>query len=706
MPDDPTPSAALPPPPPPSPPIAVDGVSAPAAAAPLLPPENLIRARKRGILALLALFYIGFALWCGFLLTALPSPTGEGASLVSAGLLSSLVGVLVLLGIGLVALKRISSAPASVATRRRSLLKVIGVLLPGVLLGAATPVFILREPSLPLDMVQPASAADLVAPVAVTLSAERASVILRNLGFRVLKYQWDADGDGMMNEETVTPTTTVVLERQGMYLPVVRMQLEGGGMRRAARRISVPTAVFSVTPVQPVVEKAVKFSVAGLLSDPKLLKQVQWDFGVGDPPVTLTTPDTVYTYFAVGDYPVTAIVQLQNNSQATYKRTVAVREPSPLPFPITLTTEPATLIGPMPFGVLFRLTTETPLKDVAWSFGDGKEDRGAALLRQSHIFESAGITPVVVRARSEDGQLAELTAIVRTTEVLVLRDLQFEGQPAVANGKITGEAPLAIRLTPKTSTPLVQFSWEVPEEIEAQATGNTLLGVFRHEGKYTVTLMAQGAEGKSMRMPISIDVKPPAAEPVIVLTPDGGTAPLPVTFDASQTFIPPGETVAGFKWLFGDEGQGMRTPELGAARVQHTFAKPGEYVIKLSVVLASGKEVSVQRTLVVRKPTLSACLTASRLSVQAGKGIEFDSGCSTGEPTSLLWDVRRTSDPDTVQAQSGDATYVYVFEEPGEYTVTLFLKDEYKNQDKKSVTITVTPAADAEGEPLPEEPSP
>lgn len=668
-------------------PPTMDAVTAPAPASIL--PEKILR-MKKGVMLVLSAAYATFVLWCAFLLLLLPNSDGAGRSLLLIGILSSLAGAAGFVAAGLFALKRISSSAASVATRRRSLIKMIVVVLPGVLLGAATGIMIQRAPSLPLDIVAPTSAADFVAPVAVTLSAERAAMILKNLGHRAIKYQWDTDGDGKPNDETVTPTTTVLYERQGVYTPVVRVMLEGGGYRRIVRRVTIPSAVFSMTPVQPVVEKTVKFSVAGLLTDPKLLKQVQWDFGDGNQPVTVTTPDVAYTYYVVGEYPVTAIMQLQNKSQVTYKRVVIVREPAPLPFPITLSTEPNTLIGPVPFGVFFRLQTETPLREVNWSFGDGKEDRGADLIRQSHVFESAGIYPVVVRARSEDGKFVELTTIVRATEVLSLQNLRFEGQPPVQNGKIVGEVPIEIRLMPKTATPLVQFKWEIPDDLDVQADGSALLGVFRKEGKYTVTLMAQGAGGKSIRMPIAIEVKPPSADPTILLTPDGGTAPLKMTFDASQSFVPPGETVAGFKWLFGDEGQGNRDPQVGAARVEHTYRAPGTYVITLSVVMTSGKEFTARRTIIVRKPVLSACLTASRLRVQARKGVEFDSSCSTGEISSLLWDVRSDDAPDVVQAQSEDPAYVYVFDAPGDYTITLSLKDSYGNQDKKTVSITVT----------------
>jgi hypothetical protein len=412
----------------------VDSVTTPGAD---VPPAVLQKSR-RIVLVIGGVAYAAFACWCAFLLAALPDPTGQGGSLVSIGILSSAAGVLGLLGVGAFALKRISSSPSSIATRRRSLIKLIAVIVPGVLLGVATPFSIMREPTLPLDIVAPTEAADFVAPVAVTLSAERAAAILKNMGLRAVKYQWDTDGDGKMNDETILPTTTVVYERQGTYTAVVRVQVDGSTVRRIARRVVIPQSVFSVVPIQPEVQKAVKFSVATLLTDPKLLKQVQWDFGDGNPVQTTTSPDIAHTYYAVGAYPVSAVMQLTNNSQITYKRTITVKESTPLPFPITLSTEPKTLIGPTPFGVIFRLETAQELQEISWSFGDGKEDRGPALLRESHQFDGPGIYSVIVRARATDGQVAELTSIVRVTDVLQLRDVQFDGT-AVQAGKIQGD---------------------------------------------------------------------------------------------------------------------------------------------------------------------------------------------------------------------------------------------------------------------------
>jgi PKD repeat protein len=77
--------------------------------------------------------------------------------------------------------------------------------------------------------------------------------------------------------------------------------------------------------------------------------------------------------------------------------------------------------------------------------------------------------------------------------------------------------------------------------------------------------------------------------------------------------------------------------------------------------------------------------------VRVGAGIEFDSSCSTGVATSILWDVRLDTMPGVVLAQSPDPKYVYVFEREGMYTITLTIRDEFGNQSTDTIQITVSP---------------
>jgi PKD repeat protein len=506
-----------------------------------------------------------------------------------------------------------------------------------------------------------------------------------------LQYTWDTNGDGKADNQTVTPETTLIYDRQGIYQVTVSIKLDNGETRKATKRLVIPSAVFSLMPARPIVEKPVRFSVAALLPDLKTLSEVQWDFdGDGNMDQTTKTPDVLYTYYATGTVEATAVVKTTTNTQTTYKRLFTVENPPVLPFPVTLTTEPRMLIGPAPFGAIFKIETQEPLKEIQWVFGDGKEEKGSDLKRIGHSFESPGIYSVQTNIRSAKGELAQITTLVRATQELNLSDLRFTGTPEVKSDTVTGEVPLSVELTPQTSTPLIEFSWDDPEAGDDQPRGSTVKQTYRREGTYTLTLIAQDPEGKVMRKNITVKVQPPSAEPTIRIQPDGGVAPLDVILDASDTFIPAGQQIAGFKWRFGDE-LGSDSEQLGASRVEHTYTQAGEYVIQLTIVMADGKEYTASRTLVVRKPSLSACMTSSRTKVQAGKGISFDADCSTGAITRYLWDVRKKDVPDVPVAQGADPQYIHVFEEAGEYTVSLIVSDASGNQDKKTLSISVTP---------------
>lgn len=682
----------------------MDGVAPPAsdAAAPAVaeapvaavPPPVIITpsvlALKKAILFVVAAAYLMYGVWGAFLLSVLPSST-QSSALVSAGVISSIVGAAVLVATGFLLFIRVTKSRSDAPVKQRSLIKMIAFVVPGLALSAAVPYMITREPPLSLQITSPTSQEEFVAPLAVTWSAQSAAETLQRLGLRPLQYTWDTNGDGKADNQTVTPETTVIYDRQGIYQATVSIKLDNGETRRATRRLVIPAAVFSLTPNRPIVEKPVRFSVADLIADLKTLEEVQWDFdGDGTVDQVTKTPDALYTYYSTGPVEASAAVKILNNTQTTYKRLFTVEDPPVLPFPVTLIAEPRMLIGPAPFGVIFRIETEEPLKEIQWIFGDGKEEKGSDLRRIGHSFESPGIYPVLTKIRSASGELAEITTLVRATQDLPLPDLRFSGTPEVRNNTVTGEVPLTVELTPQTSTPLIEFSWDDPEAGGNQPQGTTVKQVYRREGTYSLYLIAQDPEGKVMRKPITVKVNPPSAEPTIRIQPDGGVAPLEVLLDASDTFIPTGQEIAGFKWRFGDETGGT-TEQLGASRVEHTYTAVGEYVIQLTIVMADGKEYTANRTLVVRKPSLSACLTSSRVKVQKGKGIEFDAACSTGIVSRYLWDVRKNSAPDVPVAQGADEQYIHVFEDEGEYTVSVTVSDSSGNQDKKSLSITVTP---------------
>lgn len=633
-------------------------------------------ARTKTILLIIFLVpYTLYILWSIFLLSILPSVNSQYHGLVPIGLITSAIGGVFLLLIAFLLVKRITAAGSDPFTKYLSLAKVAGVLLPGLALSAYVPVKIPQEPPLSMEIVAPESMENLTAPLSVTYSLESAEKVLAQRGRTIERVKWDFDGDGEPNEETLQPLATAIYDNKGSYSVVAHMLLDDGSQRRVATRLVIPDSVFSVFPLRPLIDEPVTFSVANLLTEGTDLKEVSWDFNNdGEFDEVTSEKEISFTYSRPGPVVVVAEMTLGNQSQVRLDKEILVSDPPPLPFPVAITTEPANLVGPAPFGVLFGIETEEPYDKIEWNIGDGKVATGD---RVGHTFEKNGNYYVTARVFSSSGSIAKLSKTVRVVEALRLPDLNFTGSHSVSNRKVTAEVPLSLELKPRTDQPLIDFSWEVPNASEVESTTDTLKATFRRAGSYTVTLVASGPSGKVLRMPITVEVKPPSSQINIRMQPEGGVAPLQVRFDASETVIP-GEEITGFEWKFGTESSPVIQ---GGAQVDYLFEKPGTFKVFATAFTTGGNTFSANRTIVVRAPVLDACFTASRTSGTAPLGVSFDMSCTTGMPAKIEWDFGD-------EAQSDEKNPVHVFERPGVYNVILKLQDEQGTTSQEMLTIT------------------
>jgi PKD repeat protein len=618
--------------------------------------------------------YAIYLLICMVLIIMFPALTETLGYMVPFGVMFALIGLVIVVAASGVSVMRILQAKVPDNVRNMSLLRTL-VFLPGIILGAMVPTIITGEPPIGID-IHPANPAQLIAPLAIDLNLERAVKILRSRGQNPIEYHWDFDGDGQVDQETVIPEVTAIYERQGINNVLVRLVMSDQSVRVLGRRLIIQQAVFSVNPVVPIIEEPVVFSVARLFEDPLQIREIQWDLdGDGEVDEVTDGPSVTYTYFKTGTYTVSAVVMLANQAQTQFTRTIEAHLPPEKAFPIDLKTEPGYLYGASPFGVLFKAETDIPLDQVRWLFGDGTEGEGE---RIAHTFREVGDYPVTMKARSSDGEIVEISKVVRVVEELKLPDLSFDGTPEVKGGsRISAEVPVTIKLTPHTNTPFVEFLWEVPDATEVRSTDMNLEAVYRRTGTYTITLVGRDADDRVLRKQITVKVNPPSSLVTIMMEPEGGIAPLTVTFDASETFIP-GKSISGFEWDFGDQ-----TPKhFGGAQVEHRFVEAGTYNVILTVRTTTGEEHASERTIVVRAPVLDACILPSRTSGNAPLGINFSSDCSVGAITEYLWDFGDGT-------QSDQPNPVHVFEEDGVYNVELELTDTFGQKKAKTITITV-----------------
>lgn len=660
----------------------VDGIASPAPAPTPAPAKKAVAKTSVGtwkmiLLLAVGLLYLGYAMVCFSLISVLPSPTGGKQDLIQMGLMISLLGGLAFAGIGAFGFLRISKSKAVPQIRTQALIKLVATVVPGLLLSIATPLLILRQPTFVLAITSPTSAEQFIAPVSVTFSMEEVVNNLKAQGFVPVKYAWDINNDKKVDQETVVPTLTARFDKNAPYTVSVKVTGANGVSYVASKSLIITQSVFTMEPEVPIIKQPVVFSLSNLLGQKDQIKQVTWDFdNDGKIDETTTSAQVTHTFFRLETVTVTARVMLANNTEAAYQRTITVQDPVPLPFPVSLVNEPKNLLGNQPFPTLFRIETKERVAQVEWSFGDGEKAEGE---RIAHTFAAQGNYVVSAKVYSQSGSIAQLSTVVQVVEQLSLGNLTFDGSPQPQGSRIDAEVPLTLNLTPKTTTPFVKFMWEAPEATEVGSTDTTLQATYRREGTYTVTLVAQDAEKKVLRFPITVNVKAPTSSLTFNMDPETGVAPLDVKFDASETYIP-NETVTGFQWRFGDQSDEVFT----GARTEHVYAKPGTYIIDVTAKTTSGKDFRTTKTLVVREPLVKACILPSRTSGNAPLGIQFSGSCSTGESLSYLWDFGDS-------AQSDQPEPIHVYDNPGTYTATLTVTDTSGAKDTVPVTITVQP---------------
>ena len=659
--------------------------------------DALSKEKKSGAIssarfALVTLVGVPYALYFGwslFLLTVLPDGSGKWDYLITYEKLIAMTFGMVLVLAGLFAVLRIGKASkATDRVRYGGFARIALFILPGIVLSGFVPYYIAQEPGLPLNIAAPSLDVEFVAPLSISYSAEEAAAILKRRGLSVRTYKWDLSGDGNFDDETVTPQSTAYYDRQGGYNVSVQLDLSDGSTRTIKRRVVIPKAVFSYKPFIPVVDEPIVFSVAHLVPDQRnyQVREVQWDFNEdGIPDESSTSLETTHTFLRTGPQRVTVTMFNTNQTQQQYYRVLNIQNPLPNPFPITIETIPTFLESPPPFQVVFRLVTDETLQDVKWDFDDGSPEETGD--RVGHTFRRRKVYQVKAKARNKNGEISKVVKLIKIVEKLSIPDLTFEGSHSVNGSSIVTEAPVAITLTPRTIMPLVDFWWEAPKASQVTSTDMTLKAIFRDEGIYNLVLIAKDAEGRVLRMPIKLQVKPKTQFVTFAMKPAQGIAPLTVQFDASESFIP-GETINGFIWTFGLK-KGAQT--FGDGHASHTFDTPGEYRVSLTVRTESGRSEEASKTVVVRAPFLEACFTKSRSGgIKAPVGIRFFWDCSTGRPTKVLWNFGDGAESESDSRDVPQNRFTdHVFEKPGVYSVQLTIENSSGSKSTSTQVITV-----------------
>jgi PKD repeat protein len=127
----------------------------------------------------------------------------------------------------------------------------------------------------------------------------------------IATYQWDINGDGAYDAQTISPTYSDVYGSAGEYQVTLQVIDDEGAKAEATQTITVssnatPSASFTYSPSSPSVGEAVTFDASGS-SDPNgSVVEYRWDFnGDGSYDASAINPTTSYSYSSSGTYDVT-----------------------------------------------------------------------------------------------------------------------------------------------------------------------------------------------------------------------------------------------------------------------------------------------------------------------------------------------------------------------------------------------------------------
>ena len=312
-----------------------------------------------------------------------------------------------------------------------------------------------------------------------------------------------------------------------------------------------------------------------------------------------------------------------------------------------------------------------------WAFGDGTTAAGAVV---GHTYEEPGEYSVTLSIVGQEN-LTDTTT--RVLSVLGEPSASFAVQPQTPGSgeQVTFDAGGST--TPNGE--IVEYTWAFGDG--TTASGQTVTHRYGTAGAYEVSLTVVDEDGRTAAVTDSVTVRgePSATFSVQPRTAESGES---VAFDAGGSLSPTGEIV-GYEWTFGDG----TTATTAATAVTHTYDDPGEYAVTLTVVDEAGRTAQATDSLTVRGEPGAAFAVQPR-TAESGETVTFDAGGSTS-PNGDIVDYEWAFGDGRTET-TGDTAVTHVYDDPGEYTVSLTVEDTTGKLDTVTRPVTVESVDDPE----------
>ena len=385
--------------------------------------------------------------------------------------------------------------------------------------------------------------------------------------------------------------------------------------------------------------------------DPKLIRQINWDFE-GDGITDASGPVVTHRFLDKGEnngrFPVRAEVKYLSPDEDKENTFFSVREViinnEAVIASFTATPEK----GPVPLKVSFdAFHSKDPDGNIVlyeWDLeGDEEFEVRSETTSIEKEFYKVGEHTVRLRVTGSNNDFAIHEKVITATEAEVRLKAEISSKK-----EFEGAVPFQTELDGSQSFSrignIVRYEWRV-EGDEKVYVGRKLQKTFRESGEYEISLTVQNdldekdkttqtiiVHKRKKDAKLRIKTIPKTDQKTKIVT---GVAPLEVTFDSSLSLI---EKPIDWSWDFENDGIFDKVGEI----IQYTFRDPGEYNVLLRITDADEEINEMIQTVIVRRSGVRANIVTDPHAGSIPFRVNLDgSGSATdeGEIIDYVWEM-------------------------------------------------------------------
>lgn len=530
-----------------------------------------------------------------------------------------------------------------------------------------------------LEVLNAPPRADFVVLPAVPIAGEPAKLksLATDVGSgSIVNHTWRVGG---LTMPLHGPEPTVVFPRDGQVAVKLTVLDDDGETASKTRQITVANPPPTVTiqhPPYPNPGEAITF--VAVVEDDDLPEEALWAFPGNVSKRGLAVP---HVFTTGGTFPVTVSVTDEDGATGSATKIVRVNHP------------PSAEIKVSPAEAVFtgvEMTFTAEVLDL---------DGNATTLAWSVDGAPAGTAPSIERTWLDDGEhVIRLTATdtngatSRVTKTVTVQNRPPNVNPRVLEPVINrGETATLDANATDPDGFITRVEWFLDDEriavkdLTDPGQDQSVEVTFPSGGNVNLRAAATDDDGDTTSVPFTVQVNSPPTLSASV-SPDREQAGRPILFEASAT-DPEGDGIS-YLWDFGD-GHTDTSPV-----TSHTYATAPEsgvsYEARITATDSKGASVSRLFSIRIDTPDLTAVLTHSPITPQAGSGTSFTVTIPPGRAIEGIdWNF---GDGTTLTTGPGVASVTHTYHAPRTFDVTVQVRADHGSTASASDTVRVTGA--------------